>query len=355
MWMRFFQKLVGTSLGLLAFVYALVLVIDPYDTLPFSPGFERTAVSTNQRFSYPALAADAGFDSAVFGTSTTRLLKPTILNRALGGRFVNLSMNSATAYEQGQIFKLFAAAHLRPKTVVFGIDVSWCEAGDPPPKFTFRPFPPWLYDGNPWNDALYLMNFSAVEQAGRQLATMVGLRDVKYGHDGYADFLPPASEYDLDKVRADLYAGGAPRPRPGLAIPEGGHSAYRRGLKFPAHGELDLMMTRLPAETTKVFLFVPYHHFTQPAPGSLDEARWAECKQRFVARAGRLSNAHVLDFMYLSQITGIDQNYWDPLHFSVEIAARIPALIAGGVATERGQEGLFRYLSASAQSPASAP
>jgi hypothetical protein len=355
MWARFFRKLVGVSVGLLAFVYVAVVMIDPYDTLPFSPDFERTAVSTNQRFSYPALAIDADFDSAVFGTSTARLLRPIDLNKALGGRFVNLSMNSATAYEQGQIFKLFATAHPQPKMIVIGVDVSWCEAGTAPAKFTFRPFPPWLYDGNPWNDALYLMNFSAIEQAGRQLATMAGLRAEKYGHDGYADFLPPVSEYDLHKVRVDLYAGGPPRPRAAATMPEDSHSAYRQGLEFPAHGELDLMMTRLPSETVKVFLFVPYHHFTQPAPGSLDDARWAECKQRFVARAGRLSNAHVLDFMYLSQITGIDQNYWDPLHFSVEIAASMPDLIAAGVRTQRGQEGLFRYLSPPAQLAPTAP
>ncbi len=344
MWRRFFIIFSYTAIASLALLYALVLIIDPYDTLPFSPRLERTAVSTNQRFSYPALAAKARFDSAVIGTSTTRLLKPGELDAALGGRFVNLSMNSATAYEQSQIFKIFLAAHPRPKTIIFGIDISWCEAGAMPARFTFRPFPPWLYDGDPWNDAFYLLNMSAVEQAGRQLATLTGLRETKYGRDGYRNFLPMTSEYDLTKARNNLYGGAVPQPKTEVAPPGEGYSEYRRGLVFPTHDYLVRMIETLPAETLKVFMFVPYHHFTQPARGSADEARWDECKQRTVRLASRHANAHVLDFMFLSQITGVDTHYWDPLHYTTEIAARLAPMISSGVMDRRGQPGLFRYL-----------
>lgn len=343
MWIRFLATFVGTAVGLIAAVYAFVLVIDPYDTLPFSPDFERAAMSTNQRFSYPALAANPRFDSAVFGTSTTRMLKPGDLNQALGGNFVNLSMNSATAFEQSRIFDLFLKAHPAPRTVLFGVDVSWCEIGEMPDKFTFRPFPPWLYDGNPWNDALYLLNFSAVEQAGRQFAYLTGLREAKYGKDGYANFLPPPADYDLEKARVNLYQGAKPRPRPEVTRPADHYGPYRRGLDFPTHAYLKSMMARIPNATIKVFVFVPYHHYTQPAPGSDDDARWNECKQRLAGLTAGYPNAHVLDFMFLSRITGIDANYWDPLHYTQEIASQMPKLIATGVKERRGRKGLFRY------------
>ncbi len=344
MWRRFFKLFLGTTVGTLAALYAFVLIVDPYDTLPFSPGFERTAVSTNQRFSYPALAAKSGFDSAVIGTSTTRLLKPAELGGALGGRFVNLSMNSATAYEQSEIFRLFLAAHPKPRVVIFGIDVSWCEAGAMPARFTFRPFPPWLYDSDPWNDALYLLNFSAIEQAGRQLATLTGLRETKYGHDGYRNFLPPPSEYDLTKARENLYGDGCPRPRRAGVPPKDGYDAYRQALKFPTHEYLGGMVSRLPGDTIKVFLFVPYHHYTQAGPGTEDEARWDECKRRVVGLAAGHPNSHVLDFMFLSQITGVDTNYWDPLHYTTGISSRLSVMISTGVKERRGEDGLFRYL-----------
>lgn len=344
MWTRFFTILAGTAVGLVVAVYAFVLVIDPYDTLPFSPGFERAAMSTNQRFSYPALASSSRFDSAVFGTSTTRMLKPGHLNQAFGGDFVNLSMNSATAFEQSRIFDLFLKAHPAPRTVLFGVDVSWCEIGDMPNKFTFRPFPPWLYDGNPWNDALYLLNFSAVEQAGRQFAYLAGLRGAKYGRDGYANFLPPPSEYDLEKARVNLYQGAKPRPRPEVIPPADNYAPYRRGLTFPTHAYLKGVISRLPKATIKVFVFVPYHHYTQSAPGSEDDARWNECKRRIAGLTAGAPNAHVLDFMFLSRITGIDANYWDPLHYTQEIASQMPELITTGVKERRGRKGLFRYL-----------
>ena len=60
----------GGVLGVL--IYAFILVIDPYQVVPFAPALPRAPISTNQRFSYPAIARSAAFDSAVIGTSTTR-------------------------------------------------------------------------------------------------------------------------------------------------------------------------------------------------------------------------------------------------------------------------------------------
>ena len=95
-WRRYWVLALGAAGGLAVVLYALVLVVDPFDSVWFSPPFDREPVSQNQRYSYPALARKARFDSAVFGTSSTRLLKPEALDAALGASFVNLSMNAAT-------------------------------------------------------------------------------------------------------------------------------------------------------------------------------------------------------------------------------------------------------------------
>lgn len=342
-WRRFWRVFLGTALGAAAFVYGFILIADPYDTLPFSPPFERHPVSTNQRFSFPALAVRPEFDSAIIGTSTTRLLRPAQLNALFGARFVNLSMNSATTYEQMRIYDLFVDRHPAPKAVIFGIDMEWC-IQEEMPELTFRPFPPWLYDGNPWNDALYLFNFTAVEQAVRQVAQASGIQPVRYGRDGYTDFLPPASEYDLEKAQAGLYHGAAPGPRPPADPPETVTEETRRGWTFAQHPRMAHMLRRLPAETVKVLLLVPYHHYRQPVPASADAALWETCKQRLADIAGEHRNAHVLDFMIPSAITREDRNYWDPLHYSVEAAARVGELMAEGVRLRRGQPDLFRYL-----------
>ena len=84
-------------------IYAFVVLVDPFDTLPLSPPADRVPVATNARFAFPALARSPKFDSAIFGTSTSRLLRPAVLNAAFGARFANLAMNAATAYEQSRL------------------------------------------------------------------------------------------------------------------------------------------------------------------------------------------------------------------------------------------------------------
>lgn len=342
-WRHFLRTFLTWAILLAGVCYGFVLLVDPYDTLPVSLDFEREPISTNQRFSFPALTAKARFDSAVIGTSTTRLLQPDQLNGLFGSTFVNLSMNSATTYEQYRIFKLFVRHHPAPKHVIYGVDREWCSTMVAP-KFTFRPFPPWLYDENPWNDLLYLFNFKAIEQAGRQFARAVGLRAPKYGRDGYTNFLPPRSEYDIGKARTNLYGAKGPRRHQRIVPPADNYAAERRALTFPQHARMRDMLASLPGTTTKILVFIPYHRINQPQPGSLSDAVWRECKARLVEMLAPHENGHALDFMIRSAITERDENYWDPLHYSVDIAEQLARLIKAGVTDRRGQENYFRYL-----------
>ena len=52
----------------------------------------------------------------------------------------------------------------------------------------------------------------------------------------------------------------------------------------------------------------------------------------------------MLDFMIRSEITLVDENYSDPLHFVRRIAAEMVTRIADGVNTRQGKPGYFRYL-----------
>ena len=180
---------VGCALGLLAFVFLFVAVIDPWGMLPLSPPLPRVPISTNARFSMPALASDAGFDSAVIGSSSSRLLRPERLDALLGGRFVNLAMNAATAWEQAQMLALFARTHPAARTVVIGLDGVWCT--ELPQRSSGRPFPAWMYRGSRWRGYAEVMNLYAVQEAASQLWVMLGLKRRRYGLDGYTSFVPP--------------------------------------------------------------------------------------------------------------------------------------------------------------------
>jgi len=329
-------------LALVGFVMGIIWFVDPYGSIPFSPPLARTPMATNQRYSYPAFARDTAFASALVGTSTSRLLQPAALNAHMGGRFVNLSMNSATAYEEARILEVFAAAHEAPKTVVVGVDVSWCSVEDKLTKYTFRRFPEWMYDSNRWNDIVHMLEFKTFEVLGKQMGYMLGVKEAKYGRDGYADFLPADDAYELDKVRKELYSAVTTKRR--NASPAGVTAQEKASWQFPSHPLLRDMLNTLPASTRKVLYFVPYHEFYQPAHGTLSAAQWRACKDRVVEMAGQTENAVVLDFMLSSPLPRQDDNYWDPLHYTRHVADRFVTLIAAGargLAAPQGETGLL--------------
>lgn len=344
-WRGFWKTLLGTAAGLAAVLFAAVAIIDPYDTLWFSPPFDRAPVTTNQRFSYPAIARKARFDSVVIGSSTSRLLRPAKLDEVFGGQFANLAMNSGTAYEQSRILELFARHHPDARTAIFGIDNVWCQTGQNFAKFTSRPFPPWLYDEDPWNDLIHLFNLPSLEEAGRQAAFLLGLRPKKYGRNGYANFLPPIAEYDLARARQNIYGEAGPRRSVPVSPPVVIGAAERAAWRFPVHRLLRDMLAALPEATRKIVIFVPYHAINQPVPGSRNAAFWRECKRRIAKVADDFANTSVLDFMIRSGITRRDENYWDYLHTTVEVGDRVSELIAQGVRTRCGVENLMSYLS----------
>jgi hypothetical protein len=317
-WRRFLRQLVAVALAAGGSVYAFIIILDPFDTLILSPPFDRSPIASNQRYAYPALARKQSFDSMILGTSTSRSLQPAELDPLFNAHFVNLAMNSATAYEQWRLGMLFARRHPQAKVALFGIDIVWCGAGDKVEKYTERPFPEWMYDDNPWNDYLEHFNLYAVEQAGMEFGVLTGLEPRRYGRDGYTAFLPDEREYDLARARTHLHPSGAPLPAP-VQPPVVLSAADREGLRFPALPMLADLLAAMP-HVRKLVYFVPYHVSQQPPPGSHAAAVWAECKDRVAQLVARTANTRFIDFMIESPVTTTDENYWDPLHYRAHVA-----------------------------------
>ncbi len=205
---------VATALASLAVVFLFVAVVDPWGMLPVSLPLPRVPVSTNARFSLPALAVSGRFDSAVIGSSSSRLLRPERLDALFGGRFANLAMNAATAWEQSRMLALFARSHPAARTVIVGLDTAWCTPA--PERLTPRPFPDWMYGGPRWRGYREMLNLYAVQEAGSELWTVLGLKRRRYGLDGYTSFVPPESAYDPARVAAAFARWGLPPSGPPL-------------------------------------------------------------------------------------------------------------------------------------------
>jgi hypothetical protein len=142
----------------------------------------------------------------------------------------------------------------------------------------------------------------------------------RYGRDGYSDFLPDDSVYDLARARAHLYPGGEPGVWAPVVPAATLSDAERRSLRFPSHPLLQELLAAMP-DALKLVYFVPYHLALQPRPGSHDAIVWHECKKRVAAIVAAAPRARLVDFMIPSPVTREDANYWDPLHYRVAIAS----------------------------------
>lgn len=318
-WRRFFQRAVATAAIGCAVLYAFVALVDPWGVLPFHIPAERPPISTNARYAFAGLARSDRFDAAIFGTSTSRMLRPASLNEAFGARFANLAMNAATAYEQSRLFDVFLRAHPRPRAVIIGLDHVWCDAG-PLQRYTPRAFPEAFYEASPWPAYREMLSFYAMQEAGRQFAVLTGMMRPRYGRDGYTRFLPPEERYDAARAAANL---------PPLPPETSRHIATPPAdLPMPPMALLQRMVAATPGDTRLVLVFMPLYLGAQGAPGSGSAAVTEACKREVVAMARARPGTVVLDYWRASPITREPTNYWDPMHYRDAIAERIEAALS---------------------------
>ncbi len=304
--------------------------------LPVHLPIRRVPISTNARFSFPALATAKRFDAVVIGTSTARLLRPAVLDGIFGGaRFANLAMNASTAWEQGEMLQLFARHHRHVRAIVLDLDASWCEAAPGSPKLTGRAFPRWMYGGSPWRGYGAMFDLFALQEAVNQAAVALGLRHGSYGGDGYTDFLPPDRDYDQGRVAVLFRRWGVPAA---AKAPPG-------DIPLPFVAALPDLLSRLPPSATKMLFLPPLAIEQTGTPGSVTRAEWDDCKQAAAAAASRVPGAILLDFAIPNRVTRDHGFFWDPIHYRVEVADRIMDGMARALDGQTGEaDGLYRVL-----------
>ncbi len=320
-WEKFSRWIIGSFAGVIALAIGLIVIFDPYHNIPFSPPLERNFMDNNQRYMFPALARDKEFNSAIFGTSTVRLLRPEKLNGGFDTRFALLALDAGTPWEQTKIGALFLKHHTAPDVILYGVDLNWCQPANSEQPQTARPFPPWMYDENPWNDLKYLLNGKSLEVATRQLRYYFGLDITRYDDDGYEYFLPPDADYDLAKARANIYGQPTPKPIPTASQTK---SSGKSSLRFPSHGLFEAFLKTVPAETEIIIVYPPHHasYYAQKI------SQFDACKSQFTALTKSVRpDALVLDFMLNSRLTRADENYWDRIHYNLSVADDIVGMI----------------------------
>jgi len=322
------------ALGLALAAWLFNILVDPYGANPLRIRFERPLMDINQRFMYPQVLRSRQFDSAIFGTSTIRLLNPADLETGFGGHFANFGMNAATPFEQSEAVKLYLSRTPGLRTLLWGIDEPWCQKdADAQDKLvTERAFPPWLYGGSAWAAIPHLFNLRTLEIAARVVMNRLGWMQERLPRNGYEVFTPPESSYDLTRARFYIW-GGEPRSIFAVEPAFQASEAERNSWRYPALDRLAATLAALPQSAHLLALFPPVHVAMQPRPGSFEAALEAECKRRVAAIVASHQGVTV-DFRFASPITGEDENYWDPLHFRLAIAKHVAGALRQAEAGE---------------------
>jgi len=104
-------------------VIAVLAALDPYDTGRFAIAplwRDRIDREKNSR------GRDPQFDSAIFGNSRIELLRPELLDKNTGMRFVSLPILGAEPIEEFVLLRYFLRHHSNPRALVIGLDETWC-------------------------------------------------------------------------------------------------------------------------------------------------------------------------------------------------------------------------------------
>jgi hypothetical protein len=345
-WQQYVLVMILAGLITPLILYLTIIIIDPYDSVAFSPKWDRYPPRGDHRHWNAKLLKNSSFDSLVLGSSTAMLLNPEELNVAMGARFVNLGMPLATPYEQMRLLSLFAHYHNGIKMLIVSVDTLWCHPKGMPEHANSRlvnAYPDWLYDTHAWND-LPPLNKTSVKAAYDQARALLGIyRPYSRWMNGYEDLTKTLHEKNNpEDIRKRIHEG---TPEPLLTGNK--RITIGNGYHYPDIERLALALQALSPATMKILIFPPYHARYQPKPGSEQAQLWEGCKQDVASLSNNLDNILVMDFMVQSELTQKDVNYIDGYHTTTETASEIVRLISSAIQHKDYPQDQFRILNRS--------
>ncbi|WP_208828430.1 hypothetical protein [Bradyrhizobium neotropicale] len=313
-WGRCLANCVRTLVIGLVLVYALMILVDPYDTGKFGLLGIRGVDDHNTFTATPSRARDPNFDSAIIGNSTAQMLQPAELSKATGLRFVQLYLTGANPQEQLTALDLFLRNHPRVGALVFVVDPYWCAhvpAQSPPGAF-----PDWLYDQSRIAYAARLLSWPAIEHAFQRISIGLGwhrLRDPS-GFFSYEDIWLPGT----------FRENNAPRdPPPATTVAE------RETL--PEVARLDAAVKKLPAETSVVIVVPPTLQSKMPQPGTPAAADREACNAALRRVVAGRPNSNFINYRIDNALTRDRANFADFIHYRPSIATKIMEGIAASI------------------------
>jgi hypothetical protein len=312
-WSGWLATFLGALIIGAALVYALVLVVDPYDSGRVGLLGINGVDDASPRTANASRARDQNFDSAIIGNSTGQLIKPSELSRLTGLQFVQLTTPGTGPREQLAILDYFVRKHAKIGALVIVTDSGWCTRDAALPQQ--HPFPYWLYEEGNLDFLGRLFSSRALSLTWRRIQVGLGLRQ-RTEADGYWD-------YELQ----------GPREFQPVIVPrdDGGPAPAHVSENFPGVALLDAAIKKLPADVPVVLLAPPAYYTMLPKPGSLAAAEDQACASALRKLVAGRPHSNFIDFRLDNPLTRDRANFMDFGHYRAPIARRMEQGIAESI------------------------
>ncbi|MFZ0065745.1 MAG: hypothetical protein WAK90_06215 [Pseudolabrys sp.] len=306
-WGRWLATFVCMSALGACVIFALVILVDPYDSGRFGFIGIKGIRDESPRTANASRGRDPQFSAAVFGNSTGQLLKPAELSQATAVTFVQLTVPGTGPREQLVLLRWFVRHHARTDALVIVTDPVWCT--DDPTLPILSPFPFWLYSDSPIEYLGRLFSSRALGRLVRRVQLGLGLRTPS-ARDGYWNY--------------ELLGHGEFRP---ALLNEPADIAAVDETQFPAIEQLAGFIANV-ANVPVVLVMPPMLASNLPRPGTREAARLAACKVALARLVAGRPHSNFLDFRVDDPLTRDQKNFLDPIHYRAPVARRMEQRIA---------------------------
>jgi hypothetical protein len=306
----------GAALVFYSIAVVAIAVSDPYGRL--GRRTSRQIPNLSERPWKVSLALDQSFDSAVVGNSASIPMQPEILDRLTGSKFVSLSISGSGAPAALTIAKFFLDHHPTAKTLIVGMDDSWCRTASGMAEGV--PFPFWLYDTLP---AYFLGLFTNASFDMLRESYLLEARN-GFRFDGYHPYDDAFIEHgfnDIDVVLKRLNRA----ERPTQPIPP---------VPLPYIFEPPILLERRIAETpstTFVLFWTPRYITLLPIPVTPADAADKACKKQVAELAMQHSNVRIVDWSEDRPENRDPENFYEANHYRDTLAIKIENEIANAL------------------------
>ena len=309
-WLGVFVGALALGAGL---VFALVLVVDPYDSGRVGLTGIKGVNDASPRTANASRARDPQFDSAIIGNSTGQMIKPSELSRLTGLRFVQLTVPGTGPREQLAIMDFFLRKHAKVGALVIVTDESWCARDPALPQQ--HPFPYWLYGESDRDFLGRLFSSRAVSLTWRRILVGLGLRQ-RSAPDGYWD-----------------YEALGPREFQPVIVPrdDGGPAPTKVTEDFPGVALLAAAVRKLPSDMPVVLFAPPAYHTMLPRPGSRAAAEEQACNAALRKVVAGRPHSNFIDYRIDNALTRDRANFMDFGHYRAPIARKMEQGIAESI------------------------